>query len=71
MKVTITTVDDKGTMAQNRFAVSVEGEVTMPRASRAQVLEFLDGIDLRAEVTFDGEPIDDYEDVDMWFAPRV
>ena len=52
------------------FRVVVDGDLLMPRASRRAVKEYLDGIDLRADVTIDGEPISDYEDVDMWFGPR-
>ena len=52
------------------FRVVVDGIPLMPRASRRAVKEYLDDIDLRADVTLDGEPISDYEDVDMWFGSR-
>ena len=70
MNVEITTVEDKGTMDQNRYAVRVDGDITMPRATREQIKDFLDGLDLRARSMFDGEQILDFDDVDLWFGPR-
>lgn len=64
MKVEITSVEN------HRFEICVNGEVADADATRAQVKDFLDGIDMRSYVTFDGERIFDYDDVDMWFAPR-
>ena len=71
MYVEITTGEDKGTMDQNRYAVRVDGDITMPRATREQIKDFLDGLDLRARIMFDCEQILDFDDVDLWFGPRA
>lgn len=70
MKIEISTVENGDTVSRSRFAVRTNGEITMDRVTRSQVKDFLDGIDMRSRVIFDGEPILDFEDIDMWFGPR-